>query len=103
MSHECIIGIGSNINPEQNFAAALFYLRQDHQLIAVSSRIKTEPIGITEQPEFLNGAAKVMTQMGKEDFGRYLKVVEDRLKEIVRLLNLVRVPLTLTSLSGMVK
>ena len=80
MSHECIIGIGSNINAEQNFAAALFFLRQEHKLIAVSSKIKTTPIGIAEQPDFLNGAAKVLTAMGKDDFQDYLKGVEDRLK-----------------------
>ena len=80
MSHECIIGIGSNINPEQNFAAALFFLRQEHNLIAVSSKILTTPIGITDQPEFLNGAARVSTALDRDDFRNYLKGVEDRLK-----------------------
>ena len=79
MNHECIIGIGSNINAEQNFAAALFFLRQEHNLIAVSSKIKTVPIGITDQPVFLNGAARVITTMEKDDFRTYLKGVEDRL------------------------
>ncbi len=79
MNHECIIGIGSNINAEQNFAAALFFLRQEHNLIAVSSKIKTVPIGITDQPDFLNGAARVITTMEKDDFRTYLKGVEDRL------------------------
>ena len=79
MNHECIIGIGSNINAEQNFADALYYLRQEHKLIAVSSKIKTVPIGITDQPDFLNGAARVITTMEKDDFRTYLKGVEDRL------------------------
>jgi len=80
MSHECIIGIGSNINAEQNFAAALFFLRQEHSLIAVSSKVLTAPIGITDQPDFLNGAARISTAMDKDDFRNYLKGVEDRLK-----------------------
>ena len=80
MIHECIIGIGSNIDADKNFAAALFFLRQDHQLIAVSSKVMTTPIGITDQPDFLNGAAKVTTAMDKDDFRIYLKGVEDRLK-----------------------
>lgn len=80
MSHECIVGIGSNINPEQNFAAALFFLRQEHQLLAVSSQVRTAPIGILEQPDFLNGAAKLSTQMDRDEFAYYLKDLEDRLK-----------------------
>ena len=79
-NHECIIGIGSNIEPEQNIAAALFYLRQEHEFIAVSSFVKTAPIGITDQPDFVNGAAKVMTEMEMAEFQNYLKRVEDRLK-----------------------
>lgn len=78
--HECIIGIGSNIEPEQNIAATLFFLRQEHELISVSALIKTSPIGIPHQPDFLNGAAKIFTTLEKTEFQSYLKDVEDRLK-----------------------
>jgi len=78
--HECIIGIGSNINPEQNIAAALFFLRQEQEFVAVSTLVKTSPIGIPDQPDFLNGAVKVFTEMEITDFKNYLKGVEDRLK-----------------------
>jgi 2-amino-4-hydroxy-6-hydroxymethyldihydropteridine diphosphokinase len=78
--HKCIIGIGSNINPEQNIATALFYLRQEQEFVAVSSLIKTSPIGIPDQPDFLNGAAKILTTMEIADFKIYLKDIEDRLK-----------------------
>ena len=80
MIHECIIGIGSNIDPEQNIATALFYLRMEHELISVSSLVKTSPIGIPEQPDFLNGAVKVLTVKDNVEFKNYLKSVEDRLK-----------------------
>jgi len=79
MNHECIIGIGSNIEPEKNIASALFFLRQEQTFISVSSLIKTSPIGIAEQPDFLNGAAKVNTEMELADFKTYLKKLEDRL------------------------
>jgi 2-amino-4-hydroxy-6-hydroxymethyldihydropteridine diphosphokinase len=79
MNRKCIIGIGSNINPERNISDALIILRQDHQLIAVSSLIKTTPIGIADQPDFLNGAAKLLTFMEINEFSSYLKNVEDRL------------------------
>ena len=78
--HECIIGIGSNINPELNIAATLHFLRQEQEFVSVSSLIKTAPIGITDQPDFLNGAAKVLTTMEIADFKNYLKDIEDRLK-----------------------
>ncbi|HZK92678.1 MAG TPA: 2-amino-4-hydroxy-6-hydroxymethyldihydropteridine diphosphokinase [Prolixibacteraceae bacterium] len=78
--HECIIGIGSNINPEKNIAAALFFLRQEQEFVSVSSLIKTSPIGIPDQPDFLNGAAKILTTMEIADFKSYLKDIEDRLK-----------------------
>jgi 2-amino-4-hydroxy-6-hydroxymethyldihydropteridine diphosphokinase len=80
MIHECIVGLGSNIDPEQNIAAALFYLRLEHELVAVSSIIKTSPIGMTNQPDFLNGVAKVNTEMELEGFQYYLKSIEDKLK-----------------------
>jgi len=79
MNHECILGIGSNIEPEKNIASALFFLRQEQTFISVSSLIKTSPIGIAEQPDFLNGAAKVNTEMELADFKTYLKKLEDRL------------------------
>jgi len=78
--HECIIGIGSNINPEPNIAAALYFLRQEQEFVTISSLIKTSPIGIPDQPDFLNGAAKILTTMEIADFKSYLKDVEDRLK-----------------------
>jgi len=78
--HECIIGIGSNIDPEQNIAAALFFLRQEQEFVSVSSLVKTFPIGIPDQPDFLNGAVKILTTMEIADFNSYLKGIENRLK-----------------------
>jgi len=80
MVHECIIGIGSNINPEQNIAATIFFLRHEHRLLSVSKLIKTSPIGISDQPDFLNGAVKIATGMDKTEFKNYLKNLENRLK-----------------------
>ncbi len=79
MTHICIIGIGSNINAKQNIASTLVFLRQDHEVIAVSTWIKTTPVGIIDQPDFLNGAVKVLTKMEMHEFRNYLKEVEDRL------------------------
>ena len=80
MKHVCIIGIGSNINPEENIAKALNILRAENDVVGVSAFFKTAPVGIPDQPEFLNGAAKILTDNKIEDYKNYLKKVEDRLK-----------------------
>jgi len=55
-------------------------LRQEQEFVSVSSLIKTSPIGIPDQSDFLNGAAKILTMMEMADFKSYLKDIEDRLK-----------------------
>jgi len=80
MKHVCIIGIGSNLNPEENIANVLRILRLENNVLGVSSFIKTTPVGIADQPDFLNGAAKVLTDKEMNTFKDYLKEVEDRLK-----------------------
>lgn len=77
--HVCIIGIGSNIDPEENIARSLAILRRETEVISVSQFIKTAPVGVKEQPDFLNGAVKVLTEEEKNVFNFYLKSVEDRL------------------------
>ena len=79
MKHVCIIGIGSNINPAENIANALKILREENEIVKLSDLVQTAPVGITAQPDFLNGAAKVFTDQEMNDFKDYLKNVEDRL------------------------
>lgn len=55
------VALGSNLgDKEQNIRRAL-ELMEHHgiQVIHVSPLITTEPYGVTDQPEFLNGAAEV--------------------------------------------
>ena len=80
MKHVCIIGIGSNINPEENIANTLNILRAENDVVKVSAFIKTAPLGIPDQPEFLNGAAKILTDNEIKNYNDYLKNIEDRLK-----------------------
>ena len=77
--NECVIGIGSNINPESNIQGALMILKKEVQVKGVSSWTKTTPIGITDQDDFINGAVKIYTTMKREKLIRYLKKLEDRL------------------------
>ena len=77
--NECIIGIGSNIDAEKNIAEMLRLLSEDVEVIQVSTMIQTKPIGITEQPDYTNGAVKVATEMDIQALSGYLKQLEDRM------------------------
>jgi len=74
-----IISIGSNIDPEQNIAKMLTILEKDCRVLKVSELVRTKPIGIEDQPDFVNGAALVETALDQVDFKQYLKSVEDAL------------------------
>jgi len=76
----CVVGVGSNIQPEENIREALRILEEEQTLLSVSAMVETEPIGVTDQPAFINGAVKISTSMAQEEFSAYLKSVEDRLK-----------------------
>ena len=77
--NDCIIGIGSNINPENNIQKSLALLEQDVEIIATSSWVKTAPIGITNQNDFINGAVRIRTILSKDDLINYLKKIENKL------------------------
>ncbi|WP_372751821.1 2-amino-4-hydroxy-6-hydroxymethyldihydropteridine diphosphokinase [Labilibaculum sp.] len=77
--NDCIIGIGSNINPKENIRRVLCLLSKDHVLKKHSSWLNTKPIGITNQDDFVNGAVRLKTQHCREEFTNYLKHIEDRM------------------------
>ncbi len=77
--NNCILGIGSNINPTENIRKMLCLLSKDHLVKKHSKWIKTKPIGITNQDDFINGAVKVKTQHCREEFILYLKRLEDKM------------------------
>lgn len=77
--NECIIGIGSNIDAEENIRKMLEILKSRVKVLRVSSFLKTKPIGISEQPYFTNGAVKINTGLNRERLNRELKKIEDEL------------------------
>ncbi len=77
--NEVIIGIGSNINADENIAKMLEILNQEVAILAVSSMIKTTPIGIENQADFTNGAVKVSTGLDESSLKKLLKQIEDRM------------------------
>tara|TARA_R110002072_G_scaffold77739_3_gene180860 strand:- start:530 stop:976 length:447 start_codon:yes stop_codon:yes gene_type:complete len=80
--HECLISLGSNIDPEHYFDQALTILSHECKLLARSKAIRTTPVGYQQQPDFLNAALLVSTSLEQEAFRAYLKEVEDRLGRV---------------------
>ena len=79
MINSVIIGIGSNINAEENISKMLEILTLHMDVLRVSTMLKTKPIGIEDQPDFTNGAVKIQTSLGKKELNRLLKKIEDQL------------------------
>lgn len=55
------IGVGSNIEPEQNVRAAILRLAQDTRLVGLSMVYRTEALSRPEQPPYLNCVAEIET------------------------------------------
>ena len=58
------IALGSNIEPERNLPAAVRLLAARCKLLALSPVYQTQPVGKTDQPDFLNAAALIETELG---------------------------------------
>ncbi len=72
------IGIGSNLgNREDNCTAAIKHLIDNGiKVLKLSSRIETEPWGVKDQPNFINMAIKIQTDLPPEDLLTLLKKIE---------------------------
>jgi len=77
--NKVIIGIGSNIDADKNIARMLEILRQKVNVKKVSPMIRTKPVGITDQPDYTNGAVKINTTLGKSELNALLKGIEDEM------------------------
>src|SRR5690554_4452876 len=77
--NEVVVGMGSNIAPEQNVEQALVFLRKQFEVLAVSALERTAPIGIKEQADFLNGAVLLRTDMNLSELEPWLKQLEDEM------------------------
>ncbi|HPJ78487.1 MAG TPA: 2-amino-4-hydroxy-6-hydroxymethyldihydropteridine diphosphokinase [Prolixibacteraceae bacterium] len=75
--NQAIIGIGSNIRPEENIPLALRLLGETVTIEKVSALVTTSPIGLPNQPDFVNGAARVKTSLSRHELEQLLKKIED--------------------------
>lgn len=77
--NDCIIGIGSNIDANRNIAEMLGLLGKEVEIVQVSEMVQTKPIGIADQPDYTNGAVRIMTVMNLDELSVFLKALEDRM------------------------
>ncbi len=80
--HRAIVSVGSNIEPAKNIAEARQILADETCLLATADIIETTPVGYQHQPDFLNTAYLIETELEREAFNTYLKAVEDRLGRV---------------------
>jgi 2-amino-4-hydroxy-6-hydroxymethyldihydropteridine diphosphokinase len=76
------VGVGSNLDePERQVRAALAALAtlEATVLVAASSLYGSRPWGVSEQPDFVNAVAGLLTQLPVDEFFRALRALERQL------------------------
>ena len=74
-----MIGLGSNINPETHLEEAVKELTSRFHVSRQSSWSRTKPLGITDQPDFLNGALLMETDLEQKALKHELQEIENRM------------------------
>lgn len=80
--NEVVVGVGSNINPEENVGKAKAEINKIATVVKQSEFIYTKLFLYKEQADFLNGAFLVQTYLDMTDFKTALKRIEAQLGRI---------------------
>jgi 2-amino-4-hydroxy-6-hydroxymethyldihydropteridine diphosphokinase len=79
-STKAYIGLGSNLGErEATIKAALGALGRSSEVLSLSTLRDTEPVGVEDQPRFLNGVAEVETDASARELLDELLRIERRL------------------------
>ena len=81
----CYLGLGSNLGERQKTLDRAVHLLETTEGIAVlalSSTRETEPVGMTEQPMFLNAVVKIACELTPEDLLTRCQQIEDQLGRV---------------------
>ena len=79
------LGLGSNLGDRRaTIGAALARLAQlrETRVLALSTVIETEPVGVTDQPRFLNAVARVETDLAPDELLAELQAIEVELGRV---------------------
>lgn len=80
MLHQVHLSLGANLGDRQgNILQALQYVEARATITAVSSFYETDPVGYLDQPQFLNIACALETELAPEDLLYFLKGIEKRM------------------------
>jgi 2-amino-4-hydroxy-6-hydroxymethyldihydropteridine diphosphokinase len=90
--------------PQETLSLALSELdRESVRILSLSRWYRSTPVPKSDQPDFINGVARVETELGPEDLLAALHRVEDRLGRVRSVANAARcLDLDLIDYSGMV-
>lgn len=77
--NRAVVGLGSNIEPDNNIAGAKKELAQEFRLVAISPIVETAPVGYAHQANFKNGAVLLETPLDRQGVTRILKGIESKL------------------------
>ena len=79
--NRCYVGLGSNLeNPRQQVASALQELQQitSTSLLSSSSLYRSDPVGPTGQPDYINAVALLETSLQPETLLDQLQLIEEQ-------------------------
>jgi len=79
---EVVIGMGSNIEPEENIELALEELEEIGHVLRTTDFYYTAPLKYEDQPDFLNGAIVLQTSLPLELLALRLRWIEERLGRV---------------------
>ena len=82
LQHLAIISVGTNINPEDNLRKSKEILDSEMAFLGEATVIRTAPDGFQDQPDFLNGAYFIGTDLSYAEFNQYLKTIEKRMGRV---------------------
>jgi 2-amino-4-hydroxy-6-hydroxymethyldihydropteridine diphosphokinase len=78
-TNSVVIGLGSNIEPDENIGKAIEAISSEFHIVRSSSLVETEPVGFEEQDKFLNGALLIETALDSDSLKSWLKELESKL------------------------
>ena len=82
MINTAVLGLGSNIRAKENIEEARKIIAEKFIILKESSFIFTDPVGLKEQPPFLNGTILITTHLDYLEVLRMAKNIEDTLGRI---------------------
>ena len=81
--NQVVIALGSNIEKERNMALAIELLQELCTVTAVSPIYETEPVGLLNQPNFLNAAVLLETELSASAIKQQIiGTIETKLKRV---------------------